>query len=197
MTWVQQAISGGKGACSSRSPGAGRRMLALVGENGAGMSHADEDLSGVYAPVEGTFAIDGQIVEPKKPTMPSNWDLDHLSGIQSLPQTCRWWTTSSSGAEPNRSGFVDRGPYAGSGPRLLAPGWGSISIPDRGPQSQRRPAANGFRNRQKRSPTTRASSSWTNRPQRSTDNEVRALFEIIKSLKERGLAVVFVLPSPG
>jgi ABC-type sugar transport system ATPase subunit len=164
--------------------------LALVGENGAGKSTLMKILSGVYAPDEGTIAIDGQIV------IPSNPHHAQQLGVSIIYQEFNLFPNMSVeenifiGREPNRTGFVDRGRLRDSAreylkqvgvdldPRTLVR---NLSVAQQQMVEIAKALSYNARIVIMDEPTSAL-----------TDNEVRALFAIIRSLKERGLGIVFV-----
>jgi len=164
--------------------------LALVGENGAGKSTLMKILSGVYAPDEGTIAIDGQIVEPKNPHHAQQLGISIIYQEFNLFPNMSVEDNIFIGREPNRSGFVDRGRM-----REAAQGYLRQVGVDLDPRIEVRNLSVA----QQQMVEIAKALSYNARivimdepTSALTDNEVRALFEIIKSLKERGLAVVFV-----
>jgi len=187
---IQQAISGVKALQHVDLQVRAGECLALVGENGAGKSTLMKILSGVYAPDEGTIAIDGQIVEPKNPHHAQQLGISIIYQEFNLFPNMSVEDNIFIGREPNRRGFVDRGRM-----REAAQGYLRQVGVDLDPRIEVRNLSVA----QQQMVEIAKALSYNARivimdepTSALTDNEVRALFEIIKSLKERGLAVVFV-----
>ncbi len=164
--------------------------LALVGENGAGKSTLMKILSGVYSPDEGTIAIDGQIVEPRNPHHAQELGVSIIYQEFNLFPNMAVEDNIFIGREPNRSGMVDRGRM-----RALAQDYLRQVGVDLDPRIEVRNLSVA----QQQMVEIAKALSYNARivimdepTSALTDNEVRALFEIIGSLKERGLAIVFV-----
>jgi len=164
--------------------------LALVGENGAGKSTLMKILSGVYSPDEGTIAIDGQIVEPRNPHHAQELGVSIIYQEFNLFPNMAVEDNIFIGREPNRSGMVDRGRM-----RALAQDYLRQVGVDLDPRIEVRNLSVA----QQQMVEIAKALSYNARivimdepTSALTDNEVRALFEIIRSLKERGLAIVFV-----
>jgi ABC-type sugar transport system ATPase subunit len=164
--------------------------LALVGENGAGKSTLMKILSGVYAPDEGTIAINGQ------PVVPSNPHHAQTLGVSIIYQEFNLFPNMTVeenifiGREPNRTGFVDRGQM-----REAALGYLRQVGVDLDPREMVRDLSVA----QQQMVEIAKALSYNARivimdepTSALTDVEVRALFKIIRSLKEQGLGVVFV-----
>ncbi len=164
--------------------------LALVGENGAGKSTLMKILSGVYAPDEGTIAIDGQVVTPSNPHHAQQLGVSIIYQEFNLFPNMSVEDNIFIGREPNRGRMVDRGRM-----RALAQDYLRQVGVDLDPRIEVRNLSVA----QQQMVEIAKALSYNARivimdepTSALTDNEVRALFEIIKSLKERGLAVVFV-----
>lgn len=164
--------------------------LALVGENGAGKSTLMKILSGVYLPDEGTIALDGRIVHPSNPHHAQELGVSIIYQEFNLFPNMSVEENIFIGREPNRSGFVDRGRMRAAAQEFLR----QVGV-DLDPRVEVRNLSVA----QQQMVEIAKALSYNARivimdepTSALTDNEVRALFDIIRSLKERGLAVVFV-----
>ncbi|MCO5222171.1 MAG: sugar ABC transporter ATP-binding protein [Thermomicrobiales bacterium] len=164
--------------------------LALVGENGAGKSTLMKILSGVYAPDTGTIEIDGQ------PVVPSNPHHAQQLGVSIIYQEFNLFPNMSIeenifiGREPNRTGFVDRGQMRESAKSFLR----QVGV-DLDPRAMVRDLSVAQQQMVEiaKALSYNAQIVIMDEPTSAlTDTEVRALFTIIRGLKDRGLGVVFV-----
>ncbi|TXG80941.1 MAG: sugar ABC transporter ATP-binding protein [Thermomicrobiales bacterium] len=164
--------------------------LALVGENGAGKSTLMKILSGVYAADEGTIAIDGHTVVPSNPHHAQQLGVSIIYQEFNLFPNMSVEENIFIGREPNRSGFVDRAQM-----REFAQGFLRQVGVDLDPRAMVRNLSVA----QQQMVEIAKALSYNARivimdepTSALTDTEVRALFEIIRGLKERGLGIVFV-----
>ncbi len=164
--------------------------LALVGENGAGKSTLMKILSGVYAPDEGTIEIDGRTVVPSNPHHAQQLGVSIIYQEFNLFPNMSIEENIFIGREPNRSGIVDR-----SQMRKSALGYLRQVGVDLDPRSMVRDLSVA----QQQMVEIAKALSYNARivimdepTSALTDTEVRALFEIIRGLKARGLGIVFV-----
>lgn len=164
--------------------------LALVGENGAGKSTLMKILSGVYAPDEGTIAIDGQLVVPSNPHHAQQLGVSIIYQEFNLFPNMSIEENIFIGREPNRAGFVERKEL-----RQAA----TVYLDQVGVQLDPRAMVRDLSVAQQQMVEIAKALSYNARivimdepTSALTDNEVQALFTIIRGLKERGLGVVFV-----
>jgi ABC-type sugar transport system ATPase subunit len=164
--------------------------LALVGENGAGKSTLMKILSGVYAPDEGTVAIDGQIVIPRNPHHAQQLGVSIIYQEFNLFPNMSVEENIFIGREPNRTGFVDRGQL-----RESATGY----LHQVGVALDPRAMVRNLSVAQQQMVEIAKALSYNARivimdepTSALTDTEVQALFTIIRGLRERGLGIVFV-----
>ncbi|MEZ4529454.1 MAG: sugar ABC transporter ATP-binding protein [Thermomicrobiales bacterium] len=164
--------------------------LALVGENGAGKSTLMKILSGVYAPDEGTIEIDGRTVVPSNPHHAQQLGVSIIYQEFNLFPNMSIEENIFIGREPNRSGIVDRAQMRESALGYLR----QVGV-DLDPRSMVRDLSVA----QQQMVEIAKALSYNARivimdepTSALTDTEVRALFEIIRGLKARGLGIVFV-----
>ena len=141
---------------------------AICGENGAGKSTLMKILGGVYQPDAGEILLDGKpmrLLATRVAARRAGISIIHQE--LSLCPTAPWPRTSFSARSMRRFGSLDRARHARRRrERWLAP----APIPTRERQrrvSSRSPSSRSWRS-PRRSPSTRAFSSWTSRPRRST-----------------------------
>lgn len=164
--------------------------VALVGENGAGKSTLMKILSGVYAQDEGSIAINGQPVVPRNPHHAQQLGVSIIYQEFNLFPNMSIEENIFIGREPNRTGFVDR-----SQMREAAIGFLNQVGVDLDPRAMVRDLSVA----QQQMVEIAKALSYNARivimdepTSALTDIEVRALFKIIRSLKEQGLGIVFV-----
>jgi ABC-type sugar transport system ATPase subunit len=164
--------------------------LALVGENGAGKSTLMKILSGVYAPEEGTVAIDGKVVVPSNPHHAQQLGVSIIYQEFNLFPNMTIEENIFIGREPNRTGFVDRGQMRESALGFLR----QVGV-DLDPRAMVRNLSVAQQQMVEiaKALSFNARIVIMDEPTSAlTDNEVQALFKIIRGLKERGLGIVFV-----
>ncbi len=164
--------------------------LALVGENGAGKSTLMKILSGVYDADEGTVAIDNQPVVPRNPHHAQQLGVSIIYQEFNLFPNMSIEENIFIGREPNRTGFVDRRQLRESALQFLR---------QVGVELDPRSMVRNLSVAQQQMVEIAKALSYNARivimdepTSALTDNEVQALFKIIRGLKERGLGVVFV-----
>ncbi len=164
--------------------------LALVGENGAGKSTLMKILSGVYPADSGTMRIEGEVVQPHNPHHAQTLGISIIYQEFNLFPNLSVEENIFIGREPNTSGFVRRSTLRTDAERLLA---------ELGVKLDPRSMVRNLSVAQQQMVEIAKALSLNARivimdepTSALTDTEVQALFRIIRSLKERGLGVIFI-----
>ncbi|WP_066686406.1 sugar ABC transporter ATP-binding protein [Christensenella intestinihominis] len=166
------------------------RVLALVGENGAGKSTLMKVLSGVYRMDEGEILIEGKPVQIKGPL-----ESQHL-GISIIYQELNLWLNLNIaenifiGREPRKNGLVDKVEMHRQAGELLR---------QVGLDMDTKTLVASLSTAQKQMIEVAKALSFNARliimdePTSSlTESETETLFEIVKSLRKRGVAIIFI-----
>ena len=162
---------------------------ALMGENGAGKSTLIKALTGVYGIDAGTITLAGEQVSFSGPAQAQAAGISTVYQEVNLCRTCRWPRTSARPrAAPLRPHRLARdAPPLGRAARGLNLDI-DPAVAARRPLA-RRPAARRDRPRDRR----HAKVLILDEPTSSLDaDEVAELFRVIRSLKEQGVAILFV-----
>ena len=163
---------------------------ALVGHNGAGKSTLMKILSGVYLPDMGTISIDGQAVALSTPHQAQQLGVSIIYQEFNLFPNLTVEENVFIGREPNQRGFVRKSELRRATTLLLEQLGVSLS-----------PSAtvNSLSVAQQQMVEIAKALSYNakivimDEPTSAlTENEVEALFQIIRGLKARGLGVIFI-----
>jgi ribose transport system ATP-binding protein len=166
-------------------------VLALVGENGAGKSTLMKVLSGAHRPDAGTMELDGRPFAPANPLEARRAGIAMIYQELSLAPHLTVAENIVLGLEPHRFGWVNRRQVRTTAREALRPFDHPELHPDRRvrdlpPAAQQlveiaRALASGCRVLVLDEPTSSL-----------TARDVDRLFELIRQLKTRGLAIVYI-----
>lgn len=168
-------------------------VLALIGENGAGKSTLMKILAGVHAPDAGEILIDGEPCHFEKPADALAAGIAMIYQELSLAPHLTVAENIFLGREPKRTGgfpFIDEGRLIGQTQKLLdeygfrlnpRTRLGRLSAADRQLVEITRAIVEAKRVIVMDEPTSSL-----------TSNEVEELFRIIRDLKARGLAIIYI-----
>ena len=169
-------------------------VLGLIGENGAGKSTMMKVLGGVIAPTSGTIVIDGvehaRLTVTQATTAGIAFVHQELNLFENLDVAAervhrtgaRLWRACSSSSTRKRCMRASGRSWSGSASISNRPTW-SRTCRSRNGRWWRSP---------RRSRSTRASSSWTNRPQASRLTETDRLLEVIADLQAHGVSTIYI-----
>lgn len=170
--------------------GAGE-VLALVGENGAGKSTLMKVLSGAHAPDAGVMELDGRPFAPANPLAARRAGIAMIYQELSLAPHLTVAENIVLGMEPHRCGWVNRRQVRATAREALRPFDHPELHPDRrvcdlAPGAQQlveiaRALASGCRVLVLDEPTSSL-----------TARDVNRLFELLRQLRARGLAIVYI-----
>ena len=164
-----------------------------MGENGAGKSTLIKAITG--RPAARLRAICGSTAQPVHFATPARRPAARASARSTRRSTCcrtsRSPRTSRSAASRAGSALIDWRGMRARRARACSPTSGSTSTPPRSSARTRSPCSSWSRSRGPSRPTSRCSCS-TSRPRASTSTRCAELFRVIRELKQRGVAILFV-----
>jgi ribose transport system ATP-binding protein len=166
-------------------------ILGIIGENGAGKSTFIKILSGIYTPTKGAIEFDGKVVELREPKDAKRMGVSVIPQEFNLVSTLNVYENIFLGDEMRRaSGLLDRGGMIRRTRELMeelnakvdpTASIGSLSVA----QKQMVEIAKAIKAESKLlimdEPTTML-----------TSHEIEILFRLMRSLKERGAALVYI-----
>jgi len=167
------------------------RVLALVGENGAGKSTLMKVLSGVYRMDKGEIHLDGKPVEITSPLASQHLGISIIYQEFNLLNNMSVAENIFVGREPkNRAGFVDKKAQRAEAEKLLSE-VGLAIDPDT--RVKRLSTAQKQMIEVAKALSFSARIIIMDEPTSSlTDRETETLFGIIRKLREKGVAIVFI-----
>ena len=190
MTGVDKSFPGVRALASVGLEVFPGECLALMGENGAGKSTLMKILSGVYSPDAGQIEIDGQQVTLTSPSQAQQLGISIIYQEFNLFPNLSVEENVFIGREPSRSGVVARGDLRRRTRELL--GQLGVSLD---PTAMVRDLSVA----QQQMVEIAKALSYNARivimdepTSALSDTEVQNLFAIIRGLKRRGLAVIFI-----
>ncbi len=163
---------------------------ALMGENGAGKSTLMKILAGVYAPDSGTIELDGKSIRINNPIEARKAGISLIYQELSVATNLTVAENVFMGSEPSRHGFIDYATMNAKTDAILKQLGASftsttpasaLSIADQQQIEIARALTHESRILIMDEPTAALS-----------DRETAALFKLIKQLRDRGLAIIYI-----
>jgi ribose transport system ATP-binding protein len=172
------------------------KVVALLGENGAGKSTLMKILSGVYRPDAGEMFLDGERIHPQNPHQAQELGISIIYQEFNLTPNQNTATNIFLGREPRRKdligkvGFVDRALMRQEALRLLSV-VGARFSPDT--LVRNLSVAEQQMVEIAKALAFQAKVIIMDEPTSALGKEeVRVLFQIVRNLKEQGLAIIFI-----